>query len=116
MKFGLIAYQKFYGLDETGKLDQQTINKMLRQVNDNYILPFENLNNIPETEEQTNAYIEALIKEAQKTEPSMPSNIGTHEPPPIDERKINKMVKDTTDYYNITPQQMLNSYEYVENN
>lgn len=116
MKFGLIAYQKFYGLDETGKLDQQTINKMLRQVNDNYIWPFENLNNIPETEEQTNKYIEALIKEAQKTEPPIPSDVGTHEPPPIDERKIQKMIKDTTEYYNITPQQMINSYEYVENN
>ena len=116
MKFGLIAYQKFYGLDDTGKLDQQTINKMLNQVNNKYIWPFENLNNIPNTKELTDKYIVSLVKEAQKTEPSPPSNIGTHEPPSINERKIQKMISDTTKYYDITPQQMVNAYEYVENN
>jgi len=116
MKLGLIAYQQVFGLDETGKLDKQTIEKMLKQVNDNYILSFKNLNKIPETEEQTIAYIKELVKQTQKNEPPMPSDIGTHNPPPIDEKKIEKMIIDTVNYYNITPQQMSDGYEYTETN
>lgn len=115
MKFALIDYQRTYGLEETGTLNQQTVNKMLNQLNSNFVHNFENLNDIPDNDKQMELYISELLKKAMTMDVGIPEGVGEHESEPNDE-KVNKYTQDTLDYYKITPNDIESAWKEVEYN